>query len=88
MNVKFTPKVLEGEQGITDLANLIRGFFDLGGYHCQFNVIDLETLRDAQENPEKHRDLVVRVAGYSARFVSLSQEVQEEIIRRTTHHAL
>ncbi|KAA3626437.1 MAG: glycyl radical protein [Proteobacteria bacterium] len=86
LNLKFTPAVLQGEKGISDLANLIRGFFDLGGYHCQFNVIDVETLRDAQNNPERYRDLVVRVAGYSARFVSLSQEVQEEIIRRTTNY--
>ncbi|MGD8561833.1 MAG: glycyl radical protein [Desulfarculaceae bacterium] len=88
LNIKFTPALLEGEKAIGDLAGLIRGFFDLGGYHCQFNVIDVETLRDAQENPQDYQDLLVRVAGYSARFVNLSREVQEEIIRRTTHQAM
>jgi formate C-acetyltransferase len=88
LNIKFTPALLEGEKAIGDLAGLIRGFFDLGGYHCQFNVIDVETLRNAQENPQDYQDLLVRVAGYSARFVNLSREVQEEIIRRTTHQAM
>lgn len=88
LNIKFTPAVLEGEKGIGDLSALIRGYFDLGGYHCQFNVIAPETLRDAQLHPDKYQDLIVRVAGYSARFVTLSRDVQEEIIRRTTHEAM
>jgi formate C-acetyltransferase len=70
------------------MANLIRSYFELGGYHCQFNVISPETLRDAQEHPDNYRDLVVRVAGYCAIFNDLSKEVQNEIIRRTTHERL
>ena len=88
LNIKFTPSVLTGEKGISDLCALIRGYFDLGGYHCQFNVVSLETLRDAQLHPEKYQDLVIRVAGYSARFVTLSRDVQNEIMRRTTHEAI
>jgi formate C-acetyltransferase len=88
LNIKFTPSVLAGEKGINDLSALIRGYFDLGGYHCQFNVVSPETLRDAQLYPEKYQDLVIRVAGYSARFVTLSRDVQNEIIRRTTHEAI
>ena len=88
LNIKLTPSLLEGEKGIGDLANLIRGYFDLGGYHCQFNVISEDTLLDAQQHPERHQDLLVRVAGYSARFVFLSRDVQDEIIRRTTHRTI
>lgn len=88
LNIKFTPTVLAGEKGIGDLSALIRGYFDLGGYHCQFNVVAPETLKDAQEHPEKYQDLVIRVAGYSARFVALSRDVQDEIIRRTTHESM
>lgn len=88
LNIKLAPKVLEGEKGISALSALIRGYFDLGGYHCQFNVVSQETLRDAQEYPEKYQDLLVRVAGYSAMFVSLSQDVQDEIIRRTTNEMI
>ena len=73
---------------LAGMANLIRSYFELGGYHCQFNVISPETLRDAQENPDNYRDLVVRVAGYCAIFHDLSREVQNEIIRRTTHESL
>jgi formate C-acetyltransferase len=88
LNLKFTPQVVEGEKGVRDLANLIRGYFDLGGYHCQFNVVDVATLKDAQDHPEQYQDLLVRVAGYSARFVILSRDVQDEIIRRTTHQGM
>ena len=85
LNIKFTPSVVAGETGLSGMAALIRGYFSLGGYHCQFNVVDTETLLDAQAHPENYQDLVVRVAGYSARFVELSREVQSEIMRRTTH---
>jgi formate C-acetyltransferase len=88
LNIKFAPSVLMGEKGISDLSALIRGYFDLGGYHCQFNVIDSETLKDAQSHPDKYQDLIIRVAGYSARFVTLSRDVQNEIIRRTTHESM
>jgi formate C-acetyltransferase len=88
LNLKLLPSAIEGKRGLAGMANLIRSYFELGGYHCQFNVISPETLRDAQENPDNYRDLVVRVAGYCAIFNDLSREVQNEIIRRTTHESL
>ncbi len=88
LNLKLLPSVIEGHRGLAGMAALIRSYFELGGYHCQFNVIRPETLRDAQEHPDRYRDLVVRVAGYCAIFTELSREVQNEIIRRTTHETL
>jgi formate C-acetyltransferase len=85
LNQKFTPQVLEGEDGITKLAHLIRSYFRLDGHHIQFNVIDAETLRRAQETPEEHRNLIVRVAGYSDYFVDVTRSLQDEIIARTAH---
>ncbi len=85
LNMKFTPKILEGEEGITNLAHLVRSYFKLGGHHVQFNVIDAETLRAAKEDPEKHRNLIVRVAGYSDYFCDLTEALQNEIIARTEH---
>jgi len=77
--------LLEGEEGINDLAHLVRSYFKLDGHHIQFNVVTAETLRDAQANPEKHRDLIVRVAGYSDYFCDLNKALQDEIIARTEH---
>ncbi len=85
LNQKFMPDVLKDETGITKLAQLVRGYFSLDGHHIQFNVVDARTLRAAQKQPEKYRDLIVRVAGYSDYFVDLTRELQEEIIRRTAH---
>jgi pyruvate formate-lyase/glycerol dehydratase family glycyl radical enzyme len=85
LNQKFMPQLLADETDIAKLAHLIRGFFRLGGHHVQFNVVDAETLRDAQANPENYRDLIVRVAGYSDYFVDIGRELQDEIITRTTH---
>jgi len=85
LNMKFDPKILEGEEGLRRLSSLLRTFVDLKIYHVQFNVIATETLRDAQDHPEKYRNLLVRVAGYSAYFVELCREIQEDIIRRTLH---
>jgi formate C-acetyltransferase len=85
LNQKFLPKVLADEGGIDNLARLIRTYFNLGGHHIQFNVVDADTLRQAQAHPEQHRDLIVRVAGYSDYFCDLSAELQEEIIARTAH---
>jgi len=88
LNQKFTPKLLEGQTGIDNLAHLIRAYFRLGGHHIQFNVVSAETLRDAQRNPENYRDLIVRVAGYSDYFCDLTKALQDEIISRTEHTTL
>jgi formate C-acetyltransferase len=85
LNQKFTPSLLEGEGGIENLAHLVRSYFKLDGHHIQFNVVSAEVLRDAQANPEKYRDLIVRVAGYSDYFCDLTRSLQDEIIARTEH---
>jgi formate C-acetyltransferase len=85
LNMKFTPALLAGDEGIDRLAHLVRGYFKLGGHHVQFNVVRAEKLREAQANPEAWRDLIVRVAGYSDYFCDLSLDLQEEIIARTEH---
>ena len=85
LNQKFTPQLLEGEEGIDRLAHLVRSYFRLDGHHIQFNVVTADTLRAAQDNPEKHRDLIVRVAGYSDYFCDLTTALQNEIIARTEH---
>lgn len=82
LNMKFNPQVLEGE-GLDKLASLVRGYFKLDGHHIQFNVTDKETLLTAQQNPEKYKDLIVRVAGYSDYFIDLGTDLQNEIIART-----
>ena len=87
LNMKFTPSLLEGEQAITKLASLVRGYFKMDGHHIQFNVVDADTLREAQGRPEAFRDLIVRVAGYSDYFCDLSRELQDEIIARTEHES-
>jgi formate C-acetyltransferase len=87
LNMKFMPSVLEGKEGIDKLAQLVRTYFRLDGHHVQFNVVDADTLRRAQEHPEDHRDLIVRVAGYSDYFCDIGKELQDEIIRRTEHGA-
>ncbi|MGQ9561805.1 MAG: trans-4-hydroxy-L-proline dehydratase [Candidatus Oleimicrobiaceae bacterium] len=87
LNQKFTPQLLADQRGISALAALIRSYFAMDGHHVQFNVVTAETLRRAQREPEKYRDLIVRVAGYSDYFVDLSTELQDEIIRRTEHAA-
>jgi formate C-acetyltransferase len=83
LNQKFTPQVLAGETGLTNLVHLVRGYFQLDGHHIQFNVISRDTLREAQRKPEEYRDLIVRVAGYSDYFHNLDQALQDEIIERT-----
>lgn len=85
LNVKFSPSTLEGEAGLERLMAYLRSFSKLGVQHIQFNVVDKATLLDAQAHPENHRDLVVRVAGYSAMFVELSKAIQDDIINRTEH---
>lgn len=82
-NMKFHPSALEGRSGIESFVALIRAYFDQKGSHMQFNVVSRETLRDAQAHPEKYKSLVVRVAGYSALFTTLSKSLQDDIINRT-----
>ena len=83
-NQKFHPSALAGMKGLQNFTSLIRGFFDQKGMHMQFNVVSRETLLDAQAHPENYKSLVVRVAGYSALFTSLSRSLQDDIISRTT----
>ena len=85
LNQKFTPQLLENEEGIHNLGHLVRSYFKMAGHHIQFNVVTADTLRDAQKHPEKYRDLIVRVAGYSDYFLDCSVELQNEIIKRTEH---
>ena len=82
-NQKFHPTALSGEKGLDNFVALIRSYFDQKGSHMQFNVVDRETLLDAQAHPDQYRHLVVRVAGYSALFTTLSKSLQDDIIRRT-----
>lgn len=88
LNQKFTPSFFKDDQSMNKVINLIRGYFRLDGHHIQFNVVDAETLRKAKKEPEKYRNLIVRVAGYSDYFVDLVDELQDEIIRRTEHEAV
>lgn len=83
LNQKFHPSALQGEEGLRNLSALVRGYFEQKGMHVQFNVVSREKLMDAQKNPDKYKNLVVRVAGYSAHFVSLDKSIQEDIIART-----
>ncbi|HBM2984705.1 TPA: formate C-acetyltransferase [Klebsiella oxytoca] len=85
LNVKFTPATLAGDSGLNKLADFLQAFTRLRLQHIQFNVVNADTLREAQQRPQDFAGLVVRVAGYSAFFVELSQEIQDDIIRRTAH---
>ncbi len=87
LNQKFTPQLLKGDAGLDKVAQLVRSYFRLGGHHIQFNVVTAATLRAAQADPEKYRDLIVRVAGYSDYFCDLTRALQDEIIARTEHEA-
>ena len=88
LNLKFTPKCLEGEEGTDKMIAFIRTFCDLKLWHVQFNVINKSTLIAAQKDPEKYRSLIVRIAGYSAYFVDLSPDLQNDLIARTEHEAM
>jgi len=83
LNIRFNTSATKGEEGIQNLMALLRAFVEVGGYHVQFNVIDAETLLDAQLHPEKYQDMLVRVAAYSAYYVQLSKALQDNIIERT-----
>lgn len=82
-NQKFHPSALNGQTGLEKLVSLVRGYFDQKGMHVQFNVVSRDTLLDAQRNPDRYKNLVVRVAGYSAHFTSLDKTIQNDIIERT-----
>jgi formate C-acetyltransferase len=84
-NVKFHPSALKSTEDLRKLASLIKTYFACGGKQVQFNVVSRETLLDAQQHPEKYRDLIVRVAGYSAYFVQLGKRIQDDIIQRMEH---
>lgn len=85
LNIRLSPSTLATEAGLWKLVQLLRGFQTLKGWHVQFNVVDSKTLLAAQENPDQYKDLVVRVAGYSALFVTLDKATQDDIIQRTVH---
>jgi len=87
LNMKFTPALLEGDDGLDNLTHLIRSYFRLDGHHIQFNVVDADTLRKAKARPEEYQNLIVRVAGYSYYFVDLGEALQNEIIARTEQKA-
>jgi len=88
LNQKFTPSFLETDEGIENIMHLIRSYFRLDGHHMQFNVVTADTLKKAKKHPENYRDLIVRVAGYNDYFVDLTDELQDEIIRRTEQNGL
>lgn len=87
LNLKLTPGLVKGEEGLNKIAQLVRSYFRLDGHHVQFNVVTAATLRAAQVEPEKYRDLIVRVAGYSDYFCDLTRALQDEIIARTEHES-
>ncbi|NNK86342.1 MAG: formate C-acetyltransferase/glycerol dehydratase family glycyl radical enzyme, partial [Desulfobacterales bacterium] len=88
LNMKVEPAMLSDENGITQIMALLKSLCSLGVYHVQFNVVDREKLIAAQQNPEQHKGLLVRVAGYTAYFVELGKDVQDEIIGRTVQQAI
>ncbi len=87
LNMRFMPQLLQSETDIEKFTRLIRTYFRLGGHHIQFNIVDTDTLMEARKHPENHRDLLVRVAGYSDYFVDLDEDHQKEIINRTQHES-
>ena len=85
LNQRFHPSLLEGDDKLKLFQHYIRTFMDLGGWHTQFNIVTSDILRRAQKEPQKYRHLVIRVAGYSAYFTQLEEELQNDIIERTEH---
>jgi formate C-acetyltransferase len=82
LNLRMHPSVLSNQDGVDKLRDVTKSYFDSGGLEVQYNVVNTETLRMAQENPDEYRDLVVRIAGYSAYFVELGRDLQNDIIAR------
>ena len=88
LNLKFSPALVADEANLDKSAHLVRGYFKMDGHHIQFNIVRAETLREAQRNPEQHRDLIVRVAGYSDYFCDLSTaNCKRKLFARTEHAA-
>ena len=85
LNIRLAPSVMASQDGIKKVMGLIQAFFAMDGWHVQFNVTSTETLLDAKKNPENYKDLVVRVAGYSALFNDLEEKTKDDIIARTEH---
>ena len=83
LNVRFVPSILKREEDLRKLVSLIRAYFNMGGHHIQFNIVDTQTLLDAQQQPDDYKDLLVRVAGYSDYFNDMTEQLQNEIIART-----
>ena len=81
--MRFIPALLKREEDLDKLVSLIRAYFKMGGHHVQFNIVDTQTLLDAQKKPEDYKDLLVRVAGYSDYFNDMTEQLQNEIIART-----
>lgn len=88
LNQKLAPQLLRTDEDVAKFVQLVRGYFRMDGHHVQFNVVDAATLMAAQQDPDAHRDLIVRVAGYSDYFCDLSRALQDEIIARTEHGSL
>ena len=88
LNIKLSPSCVQGEEGTEKLVQFIEGFRDLKLWHVQFNVINTDTLREAQRKPEEYRNLLVRIAGYSAYFTELSKDLQDDIIARTQQEVI
>ncbi|MBR6312459.1 MAG: hypothetical protein IKR51_05730, partial [Oscillospiraceae bacterium] len=85
VNLKIHPTALRGDDGVHKLRDMTRAYFEKGGMECQYNVVDAKTLRAAQEHPEDYHNLVVRIAGYSAYFVDMTEAMQNDIISRAEH---
>ena len=83
LNIRFTPTSVEGDRGAEKLKQLIKAYFKLGGMQVQFNVVNTQTLRKAQDNPDEYKDLIVRIAGFSTYFVTLNRQTQDDFISRT-----
>ena len=88
LNVRFVPSLLKREEDLQKLVSLIRAYFSMGGHHIQFNIVDTQTLLDAQKQPDEYKDLLVRVAGYSDYFNDMTEQLQNEIIARTENEEL
>lgn len=88
LNVRFVPSLLKREEDLQKLVSLIRAYFSMGGHHIQFNIVDTQTLLDAQKQPDDYKDLLVRVAGYSDYFNDMTEQLQNEIIARTENEEL